>query len=63
MGASGNSGKAQSRYQRLDNELERNNQDFIEEQLQQQQVGACSERFHVVKYVVNDSITVVLSKR
>jgi syntaxin 6 len=37
MGASGSSGKAQSRYQRLDNELERNNQDFIEEQLQQQQ--------------------------
>ncbi|XP_062515032.1 syntaxin-6-like [Corticium candelabrum] len=37
MGSSGGSGKAQSRYQRLDNELERNNQDFIEEQLQQQQ--------------------------
>ena len=39
MGSSGGSGKAQSRYQRLDNELERNNQDFIEEQLQQQQVS------------------------
>eukprot|EP00118_Oscarella_pearsei_P024676 m.306573 g.306573 ORF g.306573 m.306573 type:complete len:251 (+) comp41361_c0_seq1:337-1089(+) len=31
------SGKSQSRYDKLDNELERNNQDFIEEQVQQQQ--------------------------
>ena len=41
MGGNGGAASASSskgRYARLDNELERNNQDFIEDQFQQQQV-------------------------